>query len=168
MDNKKWSTVPLYQHDGSYAKEHGELDAFRASRQANTACKDAIETAIREGFDGMYLNADIKGVLAEFGPKRVTYVLAATLQHKTWDGRFSRSNQAWAASVPMFEPQDHRFAYLISSHSAVLDGFVRQTRKEMDALKEQPEKKPSIKAQLAAKPVPGDRPAGKTKDRDAR
>ena len=33
---------------------------------------------------------------------------------------------------------------------------------------EQPERKPSIKAQLSAKPVPGDNPAAKTKDREVR
>ena len=33
---------------------------------------------------------------------------------------------------------------------------------------EQPERKPSIKAQLSAKPVPGDKPATKIKDREVR
>ena len=33
---------------------------------------------------------------------------------------------------------------------------------------EQPERKPSIKPQLSAKPVPGDKPATKTKDREVR
>ena len=159
--------IPIYQQSGEYAQEHGELDAFRASRKAHVACRDAIESAIREGFDGMYLNADVKGVLAEFGPERVSYVLAATIQGKTWDERFSRSNHAWAATVPMVEPEDRRMAYLISSHPAVLDGFVNMVRKELDAAREQPEKKPSIKEQLAAKPVPGDQPP-KPKDREAR
>ena len=39
---------------------------------------------------------------------------------------------------------------------------------ELDAMREQPEQKPSIKAQLAAKPVPGDQPATKPKDREVR
>ncbi len=39
---------------------------------------------------------------------------------------------------------------------------------ELDAMREQPEQKPSIKAQLAAKPVPSDRPAAKPKDREVR
>lgn len=38
----------------------------------------------------------------------------------------------------------------------------------MDAMQKQTEKKPSIKAQLAAKPVPGDQPAAKPKDREVR
>lgn len=163
-------SIPLYQQSGEYAIEHGELDAFRASRKANIACREAIESAISEGFDGMHLTADTKSVLAEFGPERVSYVLAATLQNKTWDERFSRNNQAWAAAVPMAEPQDRRSAYIINSHSTLLDSFVSTMRKELDAMRDQKSQaatKPSIKEQLAAKPVPGDRP-DKPKDKGAR
>lgn len=160
-------TIPLYQQSGEYAREHGELDAFRASRKANEACKDAIETAIRDGFDGMHLRADAKGVLAEFGPERVSYVLAATIQAKGWDERFSRSNKEWAAAVPMVEAEDRRFSYVVNSHSTLLNGFVSMARKEIDAMREQPEQKPSIKAQLAAKPVPGDQPT-KPRDKEGR
>ena len=38
--------VPLYLNNGEYAKAHGEIDVFRASYQANVACKEAIEKAI--------------------------------------------------------------------------------------------------------------------------
>ena len=68
----------------------------------------------------------------------------------------------------MFETEDRRLAYLINSHPTLLDGFVNMVRKELDAMREQPEQKPSIKAQLAAKPVPGDQPATKPKDREVR
>ena len=42
-----------------------DLKMFRMARRKleNIACKDAIETAIREGFDGMHLTADAKDVL---------------------------------------------------------------------------------------------------------
>ena len=164
-------SIPLYRENARYARENGELAAFEASYQANIACRDAIEAAIREGFDGMQLSRDVAtGVLAQFGPERVAHVLAATLLDKTWDKRFSDKNISWAVSVPMFDTGNRRYDYAINSHSAVLDGFVGLARKEMDAAREQPEqsvKKPSIKGQLAAKPVPGERPA-KPKDKDVR
>lgn len=163
-------SIPLYQQSGEYAREHGELAAFRASRKANVACREAIESAISEGYDGMHLTADTKGVLAEFGPERVSYVLAATLQHKTWDERFSRNNQAWAAAVPMTEPQDRRSSYIINSHSTLLDSFVSMMRKELDAMRDQKSQtaaKPSIKERLAAKPAPSAQP-DKPKDKGAR
>ena len=62
--------------------------------------------------------------------------------------------------------EDSRFAFAVESHPAVLDGFVSMARKEMDAMREQPQK-PSIKAQLAAKPTPGGQP-DKPKERGER
>lgn len=160
-------SIPLYQETVGYAKEHGEIDAWLASQEANIACRDAIDAAIEAGHDGMHLHADVKGVLAEFGPERVSHVLAATLRDKTDDARISRGNQTWAASVPRFDTEGHHRDYLITSHPAILNGFVAQARKEMDAMQKQAEKKPSIKEQLAVKPVPGDQPA-KPKDREGR
>ena len=94
-------------------------------------------------------------------------MLASTLQARAGDQRFSRSNQAWAAAVPMVNTENRRFDYMLNTHSAVLDGYVNKVRKELAAMREQPEKKPSIKKQLAAKPVPGEHPA-KPKDREGR
>lgn len=159
---------PIYRQSGEYAREHGELDAFRASRQANVACKEAIEAAIRAGFDGVHLKTDPRDVLAEFGPERVTYVLAATIQSKDWDERFSRSNKTWAAAIPMFEREDHRCPYIVHIHSTVVNGFVDMVRRELAAARDQPAKKPSIREQLAAKPVPGSKFAVKPKDREVR
>ena len=46
----------VYKHTAAYALEHGELEQYRASLQANIACKNAIEAAIRQHFDGMHLH----------------------------------------------------------------------------------------------------------------
>lgn len=166
-------STPFYQHSGAYAGEHGELEAYRASRKANIACKDAIEAEIRDKYVEGYLCADAKGMLAAFGPERVSCVLAATLREKTYDERFSGHNQAWAATIPMIDPPDRRDAYLIDSHSALLDTFVDMVRQELDAMREQQseaEKRPSIKKQLTAKPVTADQPTKpiKPKNKEAR
>ncbi|NBI68701.1 DUF3849 domain-containing protein [Pseudoflavonifractor sp. 60] len=167
-------SIPLYQQPGEYAREHGELDAFRASYQANVACKEAIEAAIRAGFDGMHLTTDPKEILAEFGPERVTFVLAATIQSKGWDERFSRSNKAWAAAVPMFDREDRRRPYIVHIHTTVVNGFVDMVRKELAAMRDQPgqtAEKPSIRGQLAAaKAVQAEKPAAqqRQKDKEAR
>ncbi len=163
--------VPLYPFDGDHARANDELDQYRASRMENIACKEAIEKAIAGGFDGMHLAKGLaKDVLEQFGPERVSYVLASTIQQKSWDERFSRNNREWANSVPMFEGKDRSYVYEVTSHSTVLNGFVSQVRRELEAAREQPEKaaeKPSIKERLAAKPVPGDQPV-QPKDRGAR
>lgn len=161
LETRQKEPVPVYRYDGSYAREHGELEQFRASLEENVACKDAIENAIREGFDGMHLSGDAaKGVLSAFGPERVSYVLAATLQEKSYDGRFSKSNLTWAAAIPAYDGSNRLVDYVVNSHPYILDGFVTLARKEMEAIREQPEKKPSIRAQLAsAKAAQANQPA---------
>ena len=126
--------IPVYRQTGMHAREHGELDQFRQSNVANIACRAAIEKAIAENFDGMRLRADAAAqVLSEFGAERVQFVLANTVQQKSWDGRFSRENKAWAATFAI-EPDvvmgmDRRLQFIVNSHPAVLDGFITMTRK---------------------------------------
>lgn len=151
-EKTKGQTFPLvYPHDRKYALEHGELKQCRASFDENIACREAIEKAINERFDGMSLSGEAaKAVLAEFGAERVSYVLAATLQNKSRDGRFSRDNKAWAETIQVHDAAGDRFPYMVQSHPGILNVFVDCARKEMQAARarERPEKKPSIKAQL--------------------
>ena len=49
--------LPVYKHPAAYAREHDELAAYRASNQANAACKEAIETAIRDHYRDNRLDA---------------------------------------------------------------------------------------------------------------
>lgn len=126
--------IPVYRQTGMYAREHGELDQFRQSNVANIACRAAIEKAISENFDGMRLRADaVAQVLSEFGADRVQFVLANTVQQKSWDGRFSRENKAWAAAFSI-EPDvvmgmDRRVQFIVNSHPTVLEGFIGLVRK---------------------------------------
>jgi hypothetical protein len=42
------NTIPVYKYPVVYARENDELEQYRASYKANVACKNAIETAIRD------------------------------------------------------------------------------------------------------------------------
>lgn len=160
-------SIPLYQGNAKYAREHGEIELFHTSLKANIACRDAIDTVIRENFDGLSLHADAKDVLAEFGPERVSHVLAATLLDRQHDRRFSRDNLAWAASIPTLDAGDRHYEYGLNSHPAILDGFVGLARKEMEAMRERAEKKPSIKVRLAAaKAAQAEKPAAQHRQKD--
>ena len=162
---EKTRAIPLYRENARYARTHDEIELFQASQKANIACRNAIESAIQKDFDGMNLSEDAaRDVLAEFGQERVAHVLAATLQSKLHDSRFSASNRAWAESVPMFNVGTLRDDYIIRSHSVKLDCFVTLARKEMET----EERKHSIMGQLAVKPLPKDRPAVKSKNREER
>lgn len=118
----------LYLSSISEAKRQNEMALWRASHLENIACKQAIEEAIRRGFDGMHLSHDCaRGVIEDFGFKRVGWVLAATLQQKQYDGRFSLQNKTWAAST-FIPPSDRNYEFSVESHPAVLDGFVSAFR----------------------------------------
>ena len=129
--------TPLYPHTAAYALEHGELEQYRASLQANIACKNAIEAAIRQYFDGMHLNeVAVTEVVSAYGKERVCSVVANTLQQKSWDARFSSANKAWAEQfeiVAAVRPDyDSRGAFVVDSHPAVLDGFTGLLRRECE------------------------------------
>ncbi|WP_435644862.1 DUF3849 domain-containing protein [Butyricicoccus porcorum] len=143
--------LPVYPFPYTYAKEHGELEQYQASRTANIACKDAIEQSIHDNFDGMRLNHDAaKDVITSFGKERVAYVLATTVQLLEHDGRFSPRNKSWAHTIDsqpdnnVFD-EDRRSSFRVDSHPAVLDGFIHLFRQETEpkqeqAVRKQPEK----------------------------
>lgn len=129
--------VPVYYGSGIYARDHKELELFRSSHMENINCKKAIEKAIAANFDGIRLNRSaVSDVLSQFSPERVAMVLAATIQTKSWDGRFSPQNKDWAFTVRMPDSRpdmnyDRRDAYAVTTHPAVLDGFIALARKEI-------------------------------------
>lgn len=119
--------TPVYYNSPKFAKENGQMDEYRASLQANQSCKKAIEKAIHDHFDGMHLDAAaVTEVVQEFGFERTFYVLASTVQLKSWDGRFSPKNRQMLSPVPMIDSEDTRCSYAVGSHSAVLDGFISE------------------------------------------
>lgn len=121
----------VYPHSASYAKEHGELEQYRASNRANLQCKEAIEAAVRDHFDGMYLSHDAaKGVIETYGMDRVMLVLANTVQLQDWDERYSPRNKEWAKTIPNYNSDTVRAGYAVNSHPAVLNGFIDLVREE--------------------------------------
>ena len=124
-------TTPVYPHSAAYAREHGELEQYRASNNVNLQCKESIEAAVREYFDGMYLSHDAaKGVIETYGMERVALVLANTVQLQDWDGRYSPRNKEWAKTIPNYNSDTVRCGYALNSHPAVLNGFIDLVREE--------------------------------------
>ena len=126
----------FYGHTLRYAADHGEVDRYMESHKFDRECKEAIEGTIRQNFDGMYLNHDIVKPLAEkYGAERMAFILANTIQQESWDGRFSRDNKAWASefSIPenLVHGIDMNRELIVSSHPAVLDGFIGMFRREV-------------------------------------
>ena len=125
----------LYTDGLDAARRSGQIALWRASHQANIACKKAIEDSIRQGFDGVHLKEDCaKEVLEEFGFKRVNWVLANTIQEKSGDGRFRPDNRSWAQRTFIPEDMGHKVEFIVNSHSEVVNGFVSQVREAYQKL----------------------------------
>ncbi|MDA3731408.1 DUF3849 domain-containing protein [Niameybacter massiliensis] len=129
----------VYPYSMSEAKRNGELTQYRESFQENIRCAKAIQNTISKNFDGMHLGKDVaKEVIAEFGYDRVNFVLANTMKELKHDGRFSRENKEWAKGI--YIPKNKvnginmNAEFVVTSHPAVLDGFVNQARKEYQDL----------------------------------
>lgn len=132
------SDLPVYRENFDYARECREVETYRISLQANIACKEAIEQAISQSYDGRRLaEGTAAKVMKQFGAERVLYVLANTIQQKEWDGRFTYPNKEWAKTVsipPNMDSfgMDRNYAIAVSSHPGLIDLFVTQARKEME------------------------------------
>lgn len=128
--------TPLYRQPASYAREHGELEQYRASHKANIACKEAIEASLSEHYRDNRLDRDaVPQVIEQFGYTRTLYVLANTVQQKDWDGRFSPANKTWAKTVDIPPNPDgfggeRNLDFVVDSHSGLVDLFLSQARQD--------------------------------------
>lgn len=119
----------IYQYTFAHARDSGEQEAFWKSNRRNQECATAIDKAIAESrYDQHFykLPAALDTVSREFGLERVAWVVAATVQHYDYDGRFSRANKDWALHFPI--PQDRESHVVLNTHLTILDGFADKVR----------------------------------------
>jgi len=129
---------PVYKYPGSYARENGELEQYRASNKANIACREAIEKAVNEHYSHNCLDskAAVKDVVGKFGYDRTLYVLAVTVRRMDWDGRISSKNKEWARTMPVFEDpdgwgNDRNACFVVSQcHPGLTNMFITEARHE--------------------------------------
>ena len=126
-EKPSYHEVPVYREMANYAYEAGELDMYRASRDANMACKEAIEAAISENYVDYRLSTRVavETVLEQFSEERVKYVLANTVQHNLHDGRYHAENKHWAGKISVGEENSESF--IVSQvHPGLVNLFINQ------------------------------------------
>ena len=126
-EKTSYHDVPVYREMANYAYEAGELDMYRASRDANMACKEAIEAAISENYVDYRLSTRVavETVLEQFSEERVQYVLANTVQHNLHDGRYHAENKDWAGKISVCEENSESF--IVSQvHPGLVNLFINQ------------------------------------------
>ena len=101
----------------------------------HTECKNAIDKAISENYDGMHLKDGFENALIDkYGMGEINYVLANTVQYFYDDGRISRDNKTWANNIVITENEGHRYQFTSNTHRAILDGFIDRMRKKQREL----------------------------------
>lgn len=106
----------VYRQSVTYAREHGELQQYHASCHLNERCRDEIDAALAQRFDGLRLGAGaVEQVVTEYG--------------------LERTNREWADSIRTIKDMDRRgfdrscYYADLQAHTCLLDGFVNQVRK---------------------------------------
>lgn len=125
IEMEKQRAIPIYNGSAREAKERGEAEKFKASRQADSDCREAIESAIARNYDGSRLNtkAAIAEVREQFGEKRLTRVTASLIVNMPHDARISPENMAWAEKNAAT-----RKVCTNCTHSGLLDIFAARLR----------------------------------------
>ena len=125
IEMEKQRAIPIYNGTAREAKERGELDKFKASAEADDACRVAIENAIARNYDGSRLNtsAAIREVREQFGDKRLTRVTASLIVNRPHDERISPENMKWAEKNATTKK-----AFTDRTHSGLLDIFATRLR----------------------------------------
>lgn len=125
MEMEKQRGIPIYNGTAREAKERGELDKFKASAEADDACRVAIENAIARNYDGSRLNtnAAIREVREQFGDKRLARVTASLIANRPHDERISPENMKWAEKNATTKKLSTD-----RTHSGLLDIFATRLR----------------------------------------
>ena len=132
-------------------------------------CGSDIEKGISTHFDGMHLNTDfIANLYALYGEERMNYVLANTVQMSESDGRFSPDNKAWAKGISINNSDEDRRKFYVTSHPALLDGFITAYRRYVKEFKEQLDKEDKTLSDFTKVTARGDKVVSISKDGNGR
>ena len=125
IEMEKQRAAPIYDGTAREAKERGEAEKFKASRQADSDCREAIESAIARNYDGSRLNtkAAIAEVREQFGDKRMVRVTASLILNRPHDARISPENMFWAEKNAATKK-----VCTNRTHSGLLDIFAARLR----------------------------------------
>ena len=93
-----FSNVPVYTKAPAEAREQGEIEIYRESRKANSACADMIDAVLSKHYNNNRIDSEsaLNDLLEKFSADRIALVTALNIRSKDWDGRISRENKEWA------------------------------------------------------------------------
>jgi|GEM_PF-1348289 len=133
----------VYPHSVDYARENGELDAYRESNEINRDCAASIDKAINESnYEPFHydLKTAMQNMVKTYGEKRVAWVMAAMVQLHDYDGRYSPTNKRWAQGFSI--PREQHYGdskpripyYGTNAHPTVVDSFINRLREHLERI----------------------------------
>ena len=150
MDAEKTNQFPpVYEHSLQKAVERGELEQYQFSHKLNIECAKTIDAVLTKYFDEdtyeLFTEPAAREVLEKFGYDRTMAVLANTVRHFSFDGRFSHTSREWVQDVPRLNDGGIDRRCLVSANAGLTDLFVGEI--SYDYLLTQPLKPAEIKAE---------------------
>ena len=136
-----FSNIPVYAKSLSEARELNELDIYRASRKENSDCANMIDAFISKHYNDNSLDSEsvLNDLLERYPIERIALVSAVNIADKSWDGRISNANRAWANAFLEDYPDDvmrQKGEYYLTAHPGLLNLFADTIRSYIEKNRE--------------------------------
>ena len=115
-----YKSVPIVVESYMDAKMNGRLSELQASIKASQACRDYIEQNIHSAYENRNLSGFVQNLVDKFGIDRAMYTVAATIQLKMQDGRFTNEVKDMARQY-MFDSDKTRLKFLTETHPVIVN-----------------------------------------------
>lgn len=127
--------VYLYPYSFQDAQDGGELRQYNDSLFQNALCARDIERSIQEHFaDGVLRDGCVKAVLEEYGFKRVSFVLANSVQEAANPERISEDARKWCDRIYVPPDEMYNRYFAVGCDAPLLEAFIGQTREAYQGL----------------------------------
>lgn len=117
-----YKAVPIVVDSCMDAKMNGRLSELQASIKASKACRDYIEQNVYREYENRNFDGFVQNLVDKFGIDRAMYTVAATIQLKNQDGRFTKDVKDMARQY-MFDSDKTRMKFLTETHPVVINGL---------------------------------------------
>lgn len=136
-----FSNVPVYTKSPAEAREQGEIEIYRESRKANSACADMIDAVLSKHYNNNRIDSEsaLNDLLERFSADRIALVTALNIRSKDWDGRISRENKEWANEfLANFAPEirERPDGCFLTTHPGIINLFANTVRSHLEKEKE--------------------------------